>query len=248
LAIIYSPRGPASEYAELAANLYRGCSHGCLYCYAPGALFMNKEDFHNESLIAPRPNVIAQLKKDCIKYANSTVNVLLSFTTDAYQPCEKDLGITRQALELFVNYNIPVTILTKGGSWGLIRDLNLIKSNPKNEWAVTLTETDPEMSRIWEPLAALPNDRIESLKIAKSHGIKTWVSLEPVVNPQTVYEIIKATHKFVDLYKVGKYNAKYKDQKDYEKSIDWKLFRTKAIELLDRLNCKYIIKKDLLEA
>jgi DNA repair photolyase len=111
----------------------------------------------------------------------------LSFITDPYQPIEKDLNITREALKILMANDLTVTILTKGGTWGLLRDKDLLQMNPANSWAVSLTCSNPEVSNKWEPFAAPPEERIDSLKIAHELGINTWVSFEPVLYPNPVY-------------------------------------------------------------
>ncbi|MEN6645271.1 MAG: hypothetical protein ABFE08_22745, partial [Armatimonadia bacterium] len=91
--VIYEPQGAALEYAELAANLYRGCSHSCRFCYAPSVLRKSGtslESFRHD--VQPRPDIIKQFARDCRKLAEAecTKRVLLSFTTDPYQPAERE--------------------------------------------------------------------------------------------------------------------------------------------------------------
>jgi hypothetical protein len=78
--------------------------------------------------------------------------------------------------------------------------------NPINAWSATLTHDDPAVSLEWEPGAALPAERIEALRIAHTAGIKTWVSFEPVIDPESVCRLLDLPHGFVDFYKVGKLN------------------------------------------
>ena len=116
----------------------------------------------------------------------------------------------------------------------------VVKENPLNEFAVTLTTDDDDVSRKWEPYAALPAERIASLKKAHNIGLRTWVSLEPVIDPEAVYRLIKKTHAFVDLFKVGKLNYH-----PLAKEIDWTEFHKKVKDLLKQLGTRYYIKKDL---
>ncbi len=240
--IIYEPKGKAREYAPLALNLYRGCAHGCKYCYAPRVLKADRIDFHSPALVRPRP-ILRDLEREAAKLAGDEREILLSFTSDPYQPIETDIGITRAALKILMSNNLTVTILTKGGSWGLTRDVELLTRNPANAWSVTLTFDDPLPSRAWEPYAALPNNRIESLRLAKRAGLKTWVSFEPVIDPEAVYRLLDRTHEFVDLYKVGKLN--YHPLAD---QIDWRRFRGEIEERLTKLGKPYYLKKGLIEA
>ena len=236
--IVYAPRGQAGEYARLATNPYRGCGHGCVYCYVPKVLRMSREEFDNE--VKPRPDFLSKLKKDAAKYqyAGITEQVLLSFTTDPYNPLDAELGLTRQVIETLHSYGLAVCALTKGGSRAL-RDIDLFLPGV-DAFASTLTTLDNAVSLEWESGAALPQDRIETLKKFHAKGVYTWVSLEPVYDTEAAMDIIKATHEFVDLYKVGRINYHR-----LTKTIDWQQFTTEVVGLLDRLESNYYIKKDL---
>jgi len=242
--VIYEPRGKAREYAPLALNLYRGCLHGCLYCYAPKATFTNRTTFHALSYIKPLTGILEDLKQQARQMAGDPGEILLSFTSDPYQLLEQEARITRRGLEILMDHHLTVTILTKGGCWGLERDKDLLTMNSANTWSVTLTlHHDQALSDQWEPYAALPQDRIDSLQLAKLLGLRTWVSFEPVISPKAVYSILDATHEFVDLYKVGKLNYH-----PLAKEIDWRRFKGEMEERLTRLGKPYYLKKDLLEA
>ncbi len=125
MSIIYEPKGRAREYAPLAANLYKGCEHGCKYCFAPDATFTDRERFH--SAVTVRVDGLKQLEKDALALKGSGKRVLLSFTTDPYQPLETEQGITRQAIQILHRYGLFVEILTKGDSRA-IRDFDLLGS------------------------------------------------------------------------------------------------------------------------
>uniref|UniRef100_A0A6M3LNC8 Putative radical SAM superfamily protein n=1 Tax=viral metagenome TaxID=1070528 RepID=A0A6M3LNC8_9ZZZZ len=234
--IIYEPRGKAGEYCKLACNLYRGCSHGCIYCYAPKATFNN--DFAKPK---QRKGLIEQLEKEAallrFPWNKHDSPILLCFTCDPYQLIDSHYQITRQALQILKKNNLDVMILTKGGKRAE-RDFDLLTHNDK--FGVTLTCLDNSESLKWESGAALPNERIESLRVAHKLGVKTWVSIEPVINPETSLEIIRQTHEFVDLFKVGKMNYH-----TIAKTIDWSKFGHDAIDLLQSLGNEYYIKDDL---
>jgi len=231
--IIYQPKGKAFEYSPLAANLYKGCGH------APKATFTDREKFSSNDYISPRKNVIAQLAKDAVKFKNDPRPILLSFTSDAYQPVNDKFKLTRLALNEFNRNNLTTTVLTKGG-FRACQDFDLLSRNKKNTFAVTLTTDISEESLKWEPGAALPADRIESLRLAKKAGIKTWVSFEPVINPAAVIRMIKETHTFVDLFKVGKLNYH-----PFAKTINWSKFLNDVENILNKYQCERYIKKDL---
>jgi len=239
MSIIYKPKGKALEYSPLATSLYKGCSHACKYCFAPRITYTDANVFTSPEYIRPRPNAIEQLTKDAIKYQGTDKPVLLSFTTDPYQPINDKLGLTRRALIVLHNYEIPVTILTKGGTRACV-DFDILSQHSYNAFSVTLTTNDPAESFKWEPGAAPPYSRMESLKIAHDQGIKTWVSFEPVINPDAVISMIQRTHSYVDLYKVGKLNYHHKAQ-----TIDWQKFLFSVEAELNKYDKAYYIKKDL---
>jgi DNA repair photolyase len=238
--VIYETRGKAREYSELAANLYSGCGHGCTYCYAPSATFKKREQFYGNP--HPRKNVIKQFEKDCIalRKAGETRPVLLSFTTDPYQPIDSVEKLTRRAIQLLHQNNLSVSILTKGGRRSE-RDFGLLMDHPElSQYGATLVFTDEALRREIEPGAAPTRERIESLELAHSMGIPTFVSLEPVWDPEQTLQLIAQTVGFVDLYKVGKLNYS-----PVAKTIDWGGFGHAVVEMLEKHNKKYYIKKDL---
>jgi len=234
--IIYEPKGKALEYAPLAANIYKGCSHGCTYCYAPNVLYCHRATFHED--VTVREGAIEQLKKDVAKLKGDNRRVLMSFTTDPYQHADVDLGITREAIQIIKDGGLNVEILTKGGLRA-VRDLDLLSEG--DCLAVTLTLLNYVDLTVWEPASAPAWERIESLKIAKEKfGITTWASMEPVIFPEQTLELIKMSAPFVDLFKVGKLNYHPR-----AKEIDWYKFGHDAVDLLDKLGKEYYLKMDL---
>ena len=110
---------------------------------------------------------------------------------------------------------------------------------PNDAFATTLTYLmDDGKTLEIEPQAALPSDRIQAIRDAKGRGITTWVSLEPVLDPDESLALIDRTYEFVDLYKIGKLNHKNND-------TDWRSFGMKAIELCRQFNKPYYVKADL---
>ncbi|MDK2833273.1 MAG: hypothetical protein PWP63_360 [Methanolobus sp.] len=237
--IIYETTGRAREYCELAANIYRGCEHGCTYCYAPSATFRKREEF---CLPAVRKNVLKQLEIDAIKLEEIGEKrpILLSFTTDPYQPLDVKEKLTREAIKLLHDHGLKVEILTKGGKRSE-RDFDLLSKNPElSSYGATLVFTDELMRSEIEPHAAPTSERIDSLKKAHEMGILTFVSLEPVWDPNQTLEIIDMTHDFVDLYKVGKLN--YNKQ---HKNVNWIRFRDNVVHKLENYGKKYYLKRSL---
>jgi len=234
--IIYAPSGQAGEYARLACNPYRGCGHQCVYCFCPGVLKISREKF--DSGASPRKDFLRLLQNDAVKYeaASITEQVLLSFTTDPYNPITNQL--TRTVIINLQAFGLAICALTKGGSRAL-RDLDLFRPD-RDAFASTLTSLDPDTSLLWEPKAALPQDRIDTLKKFHRAGVFTWVSLEPVIDTKTTLEIIRQTHEFVNLYKVGRINYHH-----LTKTTDWRKFAGDVVELLGKLGANHYVKKDL---
>jgi len=237
MSIIYQPSGKAREYSPLAANLYMGCNHGCLYCYAPNVNFKKREDYLN---VYARRNVLHELEKDCKKFVNSERQVLLSFMSDPYNSLENELRITRDALKLLLKYQIPVSILTKSKT--ILNDLDIIKKFGQNiQIGMTLTFDNEKDSFKWESGASSPKERINTLKTLKENNIKTWASFEPVIIPDQSLSMIKNGLNSVDIYKVGKLN----NYKGLDKKMNWTEFLEKAVNILRDAKKPFYIKHDL---
>lgn len=234
---IYETRGKAREYRELACNLYTGCDHKCAYCYAPSVLQRDRQNFYDA--VNPRPGVIEAIQKESKRYVEcgDTRQVLFCFTCDPYNNADVKYKLTRQAIIACHNNGMPICTLTKGG-FRALRDIDLFTA--QDSFASTLTCLDPDKSLLWEPGAALPQERFDTLKKFHSAGIPTWVSLEPVIDPEWTKQIIMETHEYVDEFKVGILNYHPRS-----KEIDWRQFGYEVKELLDNLGCKYYLKRDL---
>jgi len=233
MGVIYEPGGRALEYSLLALNHYRGCSHGCVYCYARKmtANFKN-QDFDNPEV---KSMVLSRLIDEAPRWSGTDKRVLLCFTCDPYQPLDEKEQLTRAVLHVLKENDIPFQILTKGGLRAT-RDFDLY--GPNDTFATTLTYTDEHESRAKEPGASVPVERMEAIRLAHKRGIETWVSLEPVMDVEQTLDIIRMTSEFVDLYKIGKLNH-------YRSDIDWREFGIKAIYLCNERGKKYYIKNDL---
>lgn len=234
--IIYAPKGQAGEYAPLATNPYRGCGHKCLYCYVPNVTKQDRREF--DAGAVPRKDYLASLRKDAVKYQAACVReqVMLSFTTDAYNPF--DTSLTRPTLETLIEHGLGFCILTKAGTRALV-DADLYRPD-RDAFAATMTSLDDRFSRKWEKRAALPADRIAALRTMHDRGVFTWVSLEPTLDVDASIAIVEATHGFVDLFKVGRVNYL-----PMTKTTDWRDYTLRMIETLNRLGARHYIKRDL---
>lgn len=240
LQVIYEPGGRAREYAALAVNLYSGCGHACKYCYAPAALQMNRQKFCEQP--GPRARDFwNKLESDLKALEGKQVEpVLMCFSCDAYQPLDVELKLARKALMAFKKHDVAFQVLSKGGM-RCARDFDLYKPG-RDIFAVTMTFMNAGKSAQWEPGAALPAERIAALKLAHERGIKTWVSLEPVIEPSESLACIDACAAYVDGFKVGTWNH---DKR--AKEIDWHAFGHAAKQKIEAYGKELYIKKDLRE-
>lgn len=239
MSIIYEPKGKAREYSPLAVNIYTGCDHKCLYCYAPNIRRKTLKEYSEN--IQPRNNIINQLKNDCRKYQGSKQQVLFNFMHDPYSHINEKYGLTRQALKLMLNYRIPVAILTKGGLRAQ-KDFDIMeKFGESIKIGTTFTFENKQKSLEWERDAAIPSERIEMLKNAKERGIKTWASFEPVIEPEESLKIMEISLPYVDEYKIGKIN----NYKGLDKNINWTKFLKNVVFLLRKNKKPFYIKYDL---
>lgn len=237
--VIYEPRGRAREFAPLAANLYYGCAHGCLYCFAPQTVKEKREAYISRP--RPRKDVLKYLEKDARELNGDDREILLSFISDPYQPLEMELGITRRAIEILIENELRFTVLTKGGLRAR-RDFDLLEGYEKCSFGTTLIFTEQADADKWEPNSPQVSDRIAAIKEAHQRGIKTWVSLEPVIDPEQALELIRLLHLYVGHWKVGKLNYH-----DPGRPVDWIKFREDVRGLLDSLGTDYYIKQSLTE-
>jgi DNA repair photolyase len=133
---------------------------------------------------------------------------------------------------------LAFTVLTKGGARSLA-DIDLYRPD-RDAYACTLTSVDNAFSKKWELSAALASDRIATLKRFHDRGIFTWVSLEPSLNADHSLAIVRETHEFVDLYKIGK--ANYIPE---AADIDWEDYTHRMIDLCQALDAVHYVKHDL---
>lgn len=235
--VIYRPGGEAGEYAPLATNPYKGCGHGCAYCYVPLVTKQSRDEFNAGT--TNRPRFLDRLRRDAVRHqkAGVTTQVMLSFTTDPYAPGSHEL--TRPTLEILAEHGMAFATLTKGGTAAL-EDLEIFRPD-RDAFASTMTTLDDAFSRKWEPKAALPADRIKALRAFHDRGIFTWISLEPTLDVEASLAIVQATNGFVDLYKIGMANY----LKEITRTTDWAGYTSRMLDLLHKTGSKHYIKRSL---
>jgi DNA repair photolyase len=165
-------------------NPYRGCVHGCHYCYARLShtyLGMNAdEDF--ETKIVVKTNMPEVLRQELGKRSWTREQVAIGTATDAYQPCEGRYRLTRRCLEILLDYQTPVSIVTK--STLILRDLDLLAALAQGPGATvffTITTLDPDLRRLIEPGTPPPLKRLEVLRRLSEAEIPTGVFLAPIL-------------------------------------------------------------------
>lgn len=236
--VIYETKGRAREFNELAINLFTGCGHRCIYCYGADVTHQDKDSWENKPQI--RVTALDVLQSAQVWRARGeTRRVLLCFVTDPYQPIEQDTKLTRKCILALHEHRLNVIILTKAGKQAM-RDFDLLTS--QDAFATTLTCDNDADSLKWEPKAALPVDRMDSLEEAHRRGIETWVSLEPIIYPNQAMRLVEETKGFVGHYKVGTMNYH-----PHGKSINWREFGWRMKRFMDELGINYYFKKDLLK-
>jgi len=165
-------------------NPYRGCEHGCTYCYArPAHAYMGLspgQDF--ESRLFFKPEAAALLERELSRPGYKVQNIQIGGNTDPYQPIERRLRITRGVLEVLQRFNHPFSIITK--SQAITRDLDILGPMGRERLAraaVSVTTLDRRLARSMEPRAAAPERRLEAIRRLTEAGTPTIVMFAPVV-------------------------------------------------------------------
>lgn len=234
--LIYEPKGKAREYSPLSMNIFNGCDHGCTYCYVPACTF------RPDANISPlqRKNILHNLEKE-LKISTPKEQILLCFLCDPYSVHDKDTAITRQAIEIFMKYECKIAILSKGGN-RCLRDLDLFKKYPsgKIKFGTTLTFLNDTIRQKYEPMASPCQDRLDVLEIIHDVGIKTFASIEPVIDPLESLRIIAGSLPHVDQYKIGKLN-----HDKNSKNINWTKFLKDSLSIIRPYGKEIYVKEDL---
>ena len=179
---VISANDSPDVYFERSVNPYRGCEHGCIYCYArPTHSYLNLSpglDF--ETRIIAKRNLAPLLRAELSRRSYEPSMLAIGTVTDCYQPVERELRLTRSVIELLHETHHPFSLVTK--SSGVERDLDLIAPMAERKLAavyVTITTLDADLARRLEPRAAAPHRRLRTLRTLADHGVPCGVSLAP---------------------------------------------------------------------
>jgi DNA repair photolyase len=177
-----------------SVNPYRGCEHGCVYCYArPFHEYLGFSaglDF--ESKILVKENAPELLRKELSSPKWKPQTLAMSGVTDCYQPAERRLEVTRRCLEVLAEFRNPVGVITKNEL--VTRDIDILQELAAHDAAVvmlSITTLDPEVARRMEPRASHPRDRLKAIERLAAAGIPVGVMVAPVVPAITDHEMPK---------------------------------------------------------
>ncbi|HOM13507.1 MAG TPA: PA0069 family radical SAM protein, partial [Rubrivivax sp.] len=169
---------------DLSINPYRGCEHGCIYCYArPTHSYLNLSpgiDF--ETRIVAKVNAAEKLREAFARKGYKPKMLNLGSVTDAYQPAERRLRITRGVVEVLAEHRHAFSVITKSSL--IERDLDLIAPLAQAHLAavyLSITTLDPALARVMEPRAAAPHRRLQTVARLARAGVPVGVSVSPVI-------------------------------------------------------------------
>jgi DNA repair photolyase len=186
---------------SVSLNPYRGCEHGCIYCFArPTHAYLGLSpglDF--ETQLFAKTNAANLLRQELAQKNYQPLPIALGVNTDAYQPCEKQFKITRQVLEVLQECQHPVGLITKSSL--IERDIDIIAGMAEKQLAVvaiTITTLDHNISRQLEPRAASPTRRLQIIRHLSQAGIPVSVSVAPIIPFITEQEMERVLAAAVD--------------------------------------------------
>ncbi|SCB19587.1 PA0069 family radical SAM protein [Rhizobium multihospitium] len=177
---------------DRSINPYRGCEHGCIYCFArPTHAYMGLSaglDF--ESKLFAKPDAAKLLERELAKPGYKPRVIAIGTNTDPYQPIEKEWRIMRQILEVLNRANHPVAIVTKSAL--IMRDIDILKEMAARNLVrvgLSVTTLDRKLARTMEPRAATPPRRLEAIQALSEAGIRTSIMVAPIIPALNDHEI-----------------------------------------------------------
>ena len=177
---------------DTSLNPYRGCEHGCSYCYArPGHEYLGfSSGLDFETRILVKENAPELLRKELSARRWKPQVVGMCGVTDAYQPVERRLELTRRCLEVFAEFRNPVQIITKNAL--VTRDIDILSELAADQAAsvsLSITTLDPQLHRRMEPRASHPQQRLKAVEALSKAGIPVGVNVAPIIPGLTDHEI-----------------------------------------------------------
>jgi len=177
---------------ETSLNPYRGCEHGCIYCYArPTHEYLGFSaglDFESKIMVKTNAPELLRAELESLRWEPQTV--VMSGVTDPYQPIERKLRITRGCLAVLAKFRNPVAIITKNRlvtrDIDLLRDLAAFNAAAVN---ISVTSLDPNLQRVLEPRTSSPEGRLDAIRQLRNAGIPAGVMVAPVIPGLTDHEV-----------------------------------------------------------
>ena len=177
---------------DRSVNLYRGCEHGCIYCFArpTHARFGLSPGLDFESRLFAKPEAPALLDKELRKKGYRPATIAFGTNTDPYQPIEAERGLMRACLDVLAAHRHPVSIVTKSAL--IRRDLDLLADMAAQNLAavgVSLTTLDRDLCRSLEPRAAVPQARLKAIEALSAAGVPVTAMIAPLIPGLTDHEL-----------------------------------------------------------
>jgi DNA repair photolyase len=179
---------------ETSLNPYRGCEHGCIYCYArPTHEYLGFSaglDFESKIMVKTSAPELLRAELESPRWQPQTL--VLSGVTDPYQPVERKLGITRGCLEVLARFRNPVAIITKNRL--VTRDVDLLRDLAAHNGVavnISVTSLDSNLQRVLEPRTSSPQARLDAISQLRSAGIPAGVMVAPIIPGLTDHEVPK---------------------------------------------------------
>jgi len=182
---------------DYSFNPYRGCEHGCIYCYArPNHEYLGfSSGIDFETKIMVKEDAPALLEKEFRKKSYKPDLIMFSGNTDCYQPIERKLKLTRKSLKVCLKFRNPVSVITKNAL--IQRDLDILRELAALELVtvtLSITTLDKELARKMEPRTSSPEMRLETIKVMAENGIPVGVNIAPIIpglNDREIPNILK---------------------------------------------------------
>jgi DNA repair photolyase len=177
---------------ETSLNPYRGCEHGCIYCFArPSHEYLGFSaglDFESRIMVKTDAPQLLEAELSSPKWEPKVI--MMSGVTDPYQPVERKLKLTRACLEIFVKFRNPIAMITKNRL--ITRDIDLLSELAKHNAAavnISVTSLDEKLQRVLEPRTSSPKARLDAVSQLRAAGIPVGVMVAPVIPGLTDHEI-----------------------------------------------------------
>lgn len=253
LDVIYQPQGRAREYSDYALNIFEGkCPHECGYCFAEHLPAACRKD--RDPAYRPKADILARVERDCERieraggWPEENGPVLLCFTGDPYPFGRFDLqAVTDEVIVRLGVVGVPVTVLSKNGV--AVKDRvagrgPILFTPEQVTVATSIVFADlPDSAAVdWEVNAPHVYYRWQALEVAHRYGFRTWVSVEPVIDPDEALEVIRHG---LELGCVGHYRIGPLNHHPHAATVDWPRFGERLAEVLVETGARYYLKHDM---